>query len=238
MPAAAEGALNELRTAVDATGAALSMSVPRSGRFVRVGDVRLLDDVGPSRAERLTTTARVDDGGTLVLMVQEPKGHFFTSRDQRIVETSGQLFGSWAGGVLRRAPSAFERRAVSRPFEDILEQVASQSTAQGATISVVVIQTGDVEQSPDLVQRLAAHIRPNLRAGEPVGVLGGREIGLLLYDCTAEVARRVVVRLRDALANLENGSALAKAAIGVADGTPGTVSRSLVRAARENAAFS
>ena len=101
-----------------------------------------------------------------------------------------------------------------------------------------MIQTGDLEQPPDLVQRLAAHIRPNLRAGEPVGVLGGREIGMLLYDCTADVARRVVGRLRDALASLENGSVLANAAIGVADGTPGSIPRQLVRAARENAALS
>jgi hypothetical protein len=238
MAAAAEAALNELRTAVGGTRAALSMSFPRNRRFVRVGDVQMLDDVRPSRADRLATTARVDDGGTLMLIVEGPAGQFFTSRDQRIVETSGQLFASWAGGVLRRAPTAFERRAVSGPFEEILEQAAWQSAAHGATVSVCVIQVGHAEQPPDVVQRLAVQIRANLRAGEPVGVLGGREIGLLLHDCTADVARRVIGRLRGAIAGREEGSALANGALGISEGIPGSAPRQLVRAARADATLS
>ena len=233
MPAAAEAALLELRTAVEAAAAALSMSLPRTGRFVRVGDVRLLDQVGPSRSDDLTTTVRIDDGGTLVLTVHEPKVHFFTSRVQRIVETSGQLFGSWAGGVLRRTPTAFERRAVSRPFEEVLEQAASQSAAQGATVSVVVIRTPDADQQPDLARRLATEIRSNLRAGEPVGVLGSGEIGLLLYDCTPDSARTVVDRLSGTIGATID--ALAKASVGIASCAPGAATGQFVQAAREEA---
>jgi hypothetical protein len=230
--AAAEAALRELCAAVGGKSAALSISTPQNGRKVRVGDVKLLDDVGTSRSDRLTTTARIDEGGVVQLAIREPARQFFTSRDQRILETAGRLLASWAGGVLRRAPSSFERRAVTRSFEDVLEQVASQSAAQGASVSVVVLRLSNGQS--DSAQRLAASLRSNLRAGEPVGLLNGSEIGLLLYDCTADLARSVIGRLRQAVDDREK-NAFTSATVGIADCAPGAVARQLVRAAREDA---
>ena len=237
MSAAAEAALQELRIALGARTAALLIAVPRSAQLVRVGDVSLLVDADHTPFDRLRTTVDIVDGGTLTLILQEPKGQFFTSRDRDIVESIGQMLGSWAGGLLQRAPAAFNRRAVSRPFEDILEQAAAQAAAQGGNASVVVIQMAPPALHPSQAHRMAGQIRAHLRAGEPVGVVGGGEIGLLLYDCTPDVARTVVKRLRHELGRLEDGRALAAAAVGISHCRPGsTTAARLVRAAREDAA--
>jgi hypothetical protein len=232
MTAAAETALRELRRAVGGNAAALSIEAGKNGRSVRVGDVGLLDHPAATRSARLETVVSMDDGGVLHLIVEEPQRQFFTSRDQQIVETAGRLVASWIGGVLHRTPTALERRAVNRSFEEVLEQTASQSTAQGVYVSVVVIRPPDGQ--PDLARRLAAPLRGNLRAGEPVGLLSADEVGVLLYDCTAEAARSVMGRLRHVL-EPQAGDLLASATVGIADCAPGIAASQLVRSARQNA---
>jgi hypothetical protein len=232
MTAAAETALHELRAAVRGNAAALSITMAGSGRLVQVGEIRLLDQAGTTRSGRLETVVNMDDGGILQLVVEEPRRQFFTSRDQQVVETAGRLVASWVGGVLRRAPTAFERRALNRSFADVLEQAASQSTAQGVYVSVVVIRPPDGHQ--DLARRLAAPLRANLRAGEPVGLLGSDEVGVLLYDCTADAARTVMGRLRRVL-EPQAGDLLGAATVGIADCAPGGAASQLVRTARQNA---
>jgi GGDEF domain-containing protein len=137
--------------------------------------------------------------------------------------------------VLRRAPAAFERRAVSRPFEEVLDHAASQSAAQGVTVSVVVLQLPEGGRRADLTQRLASRIRPNLRAGEPVGALTDGEIGMLLYDCAPDVVPAVLSRLRDSIGSGDGGATLESAAVGVAHCPPGSTPHQLVRAARAEA---
>jgi hypothetical protein len=223
---AADAVLAEIRSAVGARAAALSVAVPRRGQFVRVGDLALLGGAERSRLDYLTTTIKADDEAALVVAVQGPKEEFFSSRDRQIVENIGRLLESWARGVLQRTPTAFDRRAVSRSFEDVLDETAVQAAARGAGVSVVVIRMKDTAADPRVMHDLAVQLRAQVRAGESVGVLGAGELGLLLYDTAADVARAVVGRL----------TPLAGASVGVAYCPPGSPSMTrLVRAAREDA---
>jgi GGDEF domain-containing protein len=231
-PTAALAALREVENAVDATRAALSVTSSQSPG-VQVGELSLLSDSdgGPGR---LVATTRLDDRATVTLAVQNPRNNFFSSRDRQVVETLGRLFGSWAGGALLRASTASDRRAASRSFEDLLEQAAAHAAARGTSSSVVVIQVSDT--GFPMTYKVAADLRPHLRAGEAVGVLGLGEIGLLLYDSKPEVARLVFGRLQHAVADTNGGGPLASAIIGVAHCTHGSgTANRLVRAAREDA---
>src|SRR4029453_1438393 len=193
-PTAALAALREVENAVDATRAALSVTSSQSSG-VQVGELGLLSDSdgGPGS---LAAATPLDDPATVMLVVQKPRNSFFTSRDRQVVETLGRLFGSWAGGALLRASTASDRRAASRSFEDLLEQAAAHAAARGTSSSVVVIQVSDT--GFPMTHKVAADLRPHLRAGEAVGVLGLGEIGLLLYDSKPEVARLVIGRLQHA----------------------------------------
>jgi hypothetical protein len=232
-PTAALAALREVESAVEATKVALSVTSSQ-GSGVQVGELGILSDsdgIGPGR---LVATTRLDDRASVMLAVQNPRNSFFTSRDRQVVETLGRLFGSWAGGALLRASTASDRRAGSRSFEDLLEQAAAHAAARGTSSSVVVIQVSDT--GFPMTHKVAADLRPHLRAGEAVGVLGLGEIGLLLYDSKPEVARLVFGRLQHAVADAEGAGPLASAVIGVAHCTQGSGSTNrLVRAAREDA---
>jgi hypothetical protein len=234
--AAAEGALSEARAVVEATGGALSISLGQGGEFLQIGDSGLLPDAGPSRWDQLTTTIWLDDVRFGVLTVQGPGGHFFTSRDRAVIDIIGQLLGSWAMGVSQRSQAASERRGVSRSFEDVLEETAAQAAARGMLVSVVVIKLKGSMCPPGILHQLAAQLRIHLRAGESVGVLGPGEIGLLLYDATAEVARSVVGRLRRMVAHSIVGDPLATAAVGIVQSAAGSVpTLRLVPGARDEA---
>jgi hypothetical protein len=233
---AAEAALSEARAVVEATGGALSISLGRDGRFLQIGDNGLLPDAGPSRWDQLTTTILFDDEPAGVLTVQGPGGRFFTSRDRAVIDIIGQLIGSWAIGVSQGSQAAADRREVSRSFEDVLEETAAQAAGRGMLVSVVVIQLKGQTSPPGMLHQLAAQLRIHLRAGESVGVLGPGEIGLLLYDATAEVARSVVGRLRRMVAHSMAGDPLATAAVGVVQTASGSVpTLRLVPGAREEA---
>jgi GGDEF domain-containing protein len=87
-----------------------------------------------------------------------------------------------------------------------------------------------------LTHKVAADLRPHLRAGESVGVLGAGEIGLLLYDSKPDIVRLVVGRLRCAVSSPESGGPFASAAVGVAHCAQGSAPVTpLVPVARENA---
>ncbi len=194
----------------------------------------MLTDSADVGSNRISTAARIEGLATVVLAAEGPRGGFFTSRDRQIVENIGRLFSSWAGGALQRTLSTQDRRAVSRSFEDLLEHTALQAAARGTSSSVVVIQMNDA--GFPLTHKVAADLRPHLRAGESVGVLGAGEIGLLLYDSKPDVVRLVVGRLRCAVSGPENGGLFASAAVGVAHCPEGSapIAR-LVPVARENA---
>ncbi|PWT81979.1 MAG: hypothetical protein C5B57_09495 [Blastocatellia bacterium] len=234
--AAAEAALSEARAVVEATGGALSISLGHDRRFLQIGDLGLLPDSGPSRWDQLTTSILLDDGPAGVLTVQGPGGRFFTSRDRAVIDIVGQLLGSWASGVSQRSQAGADRRGVSRSFEDVLEETAAQAADRGMLVSVVVIQLKGPTSPAGTLHQLAAQLRVHLRAGESVGVLGPSEIGILLYDATAEVARLVVGRLRRMVAHSMTGDPLANAAIGVVQSAMGPVpTLRLVPGAREEA---
>jgi hypothetical protein len=233
-PAAALAALRELESTVNATRVVLSVAGSQGEPLVQVGDTAMLTDSDGVGSDHLTTTARIDGLATVVLAAEGPRGGFFTSRDRQIVENIGRLFSSWAGGALQRTLSTQDRRAVSRSFEDLLEQTAMQAAARGTSSSVVVFQMSDA--GFPLTHKVAADLRPHLRAGESVGVLGAGEIGLLLYDSKPDIVRLVVGRLRCAVSGPESGGPFASAAVGVAHCAQGSapVTR-LVPVARENA---
>ena len=114
-----------------------------------------------------------------------------------------------------------------------MEESAIQAAARGTDCVVVVIATAKANAQE--IQQKVSELRPHVRAGEAVGVLGAGEIGLLLYHATPDVARGVVNRLRHA-AGVRGPDVLAGAGIGVAHCPSGSVSPSgLVGMAREDA---
>jgi hypothetical protein len=75
-----------------------------------------------------------------------------------------------------------------------------------------------------------------LRAAEPAGALAEGEIAAVLFDANPDQARAVISRLRVLASTLDDGEALASAAMGVAHRAAGSVyDTPLVLAAREDA---
>jgi hypothetical protein len=129
-----------------------------------------------------------------------------------------------------------ERRAAARPFQQVVEELAQQTLRSGNSVSVVVIRLAGGEARPGAAHRLAAQIRAHLRAAEPAGALTDGEIAAVLLDTNRDQARAVISRLRGLGPSLDEGEALASAAMGVAHCAPGSVyDMPLVLAAREDA---
>jgi hypothetical protein len=129
-----------------------------------------------------------------------------------------------------------ERRAVARPFQQVVEEVAQQTVRSGGSVSVVVIRLGEGAFRPGAARRLATQIRSHLRAAEPAGALTDGELAAVLFDTNPDQARMVVNRLRALGSSIDDGEALASATVGVAHCAPGSVyDTPLIVAARQDA---
>jgi hypothetical protein len=118
----------------------------------------------------------------------------------------------------------------------VVEEVAEHAVRSGGSVSVVVIRLGAAAFRPGAAHRLAAQIRAHLRASEPAGALAEGEIAALLFDTTPEQARAVISRIRRLGESLDEGEALASAAMGLAHSAAGSVyDVPLVLAARQDA---
>jgi hypothetical protein len=235
---AAEAALADIVRGICGDFAALLVTFPHGGRAVAVGDVgRFADLQAPASPGQLAMTRLLETGGTLVIAVGRREGRAsFSSGERDLLETIADMLESWAAAIIRRPAAAGERRAAARPFQQVVEEVAQQTLRSGNSVSVVVIRLGGGEFRPGAAHRLAAQIRSHLRATEPAGALTEGEIAAVLFDTNRDQARAVISRLRGLGSSLDEGEALASAAMGVAHCAAGSVyDVPLVLAAREDA---
>jgi hypothetical protein len=232
----AGAALRDLRTAVEATRTGLAIVASQGGRTMSVGDD---DVVSPPRSrpgpERIAVSRTIADRATLTLAVGRATGQAFNRRDLQKVESAARLFESWATGLVR-GTELVERRAVIRPFAEVIEHAGAQAVKRGTSVSVLVIRIGEETFRPGLTHRWAARIRTHLRAAEVVGALNEQEIGVLLYDIDSEQSRSVAGRLHHVLESDRGDDQLQAPLIGVAHYEAGSAwERSAVTAAREDA---
>ena len=232
----AGAALGELRTAIDAGRAGLAIVASHGGRTIAVGDVEV---VSPSRSrsgfERMAISRTLADRATLALAVGRSTGRAFGRRERQTLESAASVFESWATGLLRRT-ELVERRAVVRPFAEVIEHAGAQAVKRGTSVAVFVIRVAEETFRPGLTHRWAAKIRTQLRAAEIVGALNEQEIAVLLYDIDSEQSRSVADRLRQVLESGVGDDQLQLPLIGVAHYEAGSLwDRSAVALARENA---
>ncbi len=231
---AAERSLQEVTRAMGVSASALSVTAADDGPGLRAGVPGLLADQTTARSDRLIATTGAEGYPTIVLAVQGPTDHVFSSREREVLNRLARLFASWAGGIWPRSLDAPDRRSVARSFEDVLEESASQAAARRYGLVGRGHSGGRSHDPPNAGDggRPSCHVR----AGESVGVLGAGEIGLLLYDNTPDVALSVVNRLRHAVTGAEAVELLAGAAVGMAHVSPGAaVAPGLVSRARDRA---
>lgn len=227
--------VEEMRKAVDADRAALSITRSYGGHALVVGAADFFTN--PRDAPHLTLTRPLPAGGTLACAVGrfEPAAPFGRG-EREIVEAVLDLLEPWAVSVAGRPGGAEERRAAPRPFEQVVERAAAHAVDHGDNVAVLVIRLDEAMFRPGLTQRLAAQIRTHLRAAEPAGALTEGEIAALLFGTGPDEARAVVARLRKLAPSLDEGASLTTAAVGVAWRTGGTpYDTPLVAAARRNA---
>jgi hypothetical protein len=235
---AAHAALTEIRRAAAADLAALVITGYSNARLVSVGDV---DDFGdlhaPTDGRRLTFTRTRAGGATLVVALGRHEARDpFSTRERDLVDETSELFEHWAAALLERLSPPAERRASPRPFQELAEELAEHTVRRGGNVSVLVIRMPADAFRRGTTSRLAAQLRSHLRAAEPAGALTDREIAAVLVDTNPDQARAVIARLRRLAAHLDEGAALASAAMGVAHREGGSPYDSpLVIAARQDA---
>jgi hypothetical protein len=235
---AGEAALQEIVRGICGDFAALLVTFPHGGRAVAAGAVdRFADLQAPASESQLAMTRVLETGGTLVIAVGRKEGRAsFSSGERDLLESMADMLESWAAAIVRRPAVVGERRAAARPFQQVVEELAQQTLRNGNSVSVVVIRLAGGEARPGAAHRLAAQIRAHLRAAEPAGALTDGEIAAVLLDTNRDQARAVISRLRGLGPTLDEGEALASAAMGVAHCAPGSVyDMPLVLAAREDA---
>jgi hypothetical protein len=220
---AADAALGEIARAIGGDFAALRVTPSRSGQTLAAGDVDRFANMQTAQAARQIVVNRRVDGAALTLAVgREEDRVVFSSGDRDHLEAVADVLEAWAGALARRPAPAAERRAVARPYHQVVEEIVRQTVRSGSGVSVLVIRLAGVRE-PGIAHRLAAQIRSHLRAAEPAGALGDEEIAAVLFDANPDQARAVVSRLRALGPTLDDGDALMSAAMGVAYCAAGSV---------------
>jgi hypothetical protein len=234
----AESTVAYIVRAVECDYAALQITGPDGRRIVGVGDGSRFHnlDGGISPAE-LVATRRLETGGGIALAVGRAQGKPpFAEQERHLVDAIADMLAPWAVAVVRRPASTRERRSIARPFQQIAEEIAQRTVRNGGSVSVVVIRLRDGDIAPGAAHRIAAQIRPHLRAAEPAGALDDGEIAALLFDANPDQARAVIARFRRIGGTFEEGEALASAAMGVAHMAAGSAyDAPLIAAARKDA---
>jgi len=234
----AEAALAEILRALAADFGAVLVTARTGGRVLAVGDISRLSEVqAQTSPTQFAVSRKLAAGGTMAIGVGRKPGHApFSNRERDLLDTIADMLDVWASAILRRPTLVGERRLAPRPFQQVVEEVAEQTVRNGSSVSVVLIRLGGQESRPGAAHRLAAQIRSHLRAAEPAGALAEGEIAAVLFDANPDQARAVISRLRVLASTLDDGEALASAAMGVAHRAAGSVyDTPLVLAAREDA---
>jgi hypothetical protein len=234
----AEAGLAEVVRALGADFGSLVVALPDGGRAIAAGEIERFADVPTNAATRqLEASSAMATGGTLTVTVGRREGRPpFAIGERDLLKTVADMLEPWAAAIVRRPTHTRKRPTLTQPFQQVVEELAQRTVRSGASVSVVVIRLGDGGLRPGAAHRLAEQIRSHLRAAEPAGALTDAEIAAVLVDTNPDQARAVIRRLRTLGATLDDGEALASAAMGVGHCAAGAAfPTSLILAARQDA---
>jgi hypothetical protein len=186
---AAQAALKELTTAVDAANAALIVTTSNGMQILSIGDAVAFSVPGRSgQANQIVSTLQVLERYTMVLALRRSQARAFMRRDQQVVDSAALVFASWLSGILQRPEYIKDRRAGRHRFQDVVERLAEQTVRRGGSVSVVVMAASEARFRPEGLRKWVTDIRGRLREADLVGTLTESEIAILLSETTAAEA--------------------------------------------------
>jgi hypothetical protein len=234
LEARAARALEDLRVEVGAAAATLTIESSSGGPILRANSPGASPHAGAlSGASRLVMVTRSEQHYTTTVSVARTETLQFTPRDHDVVNAAASMFVAWAPVVLRAIAGSRDRRAASRGFHEVIERSAREALDSGSPVAVVVLLIRDAVFLPGATQRWAADMRGQLRPLDLAGMLAEGEIGLLMYDTTANHAKTIAERLRTVVGSSPDSGPIL---VGVASRAPGNGHMDgLVREARADA---
>jgi hypothetical protein len=149
-----------------------------------------------------------------------------------LLDTAADLFGTW---VDRRAPpgaATRDRRRSQRPFDDMLQQSATQLLRSGSPVAALVLAA---TEGRNAIHEDVRHLRSVLRPMDIVGVTGAGDIGVLLADVRRDEAEAVAARLVVLLHSADAAEGRSRVRIGICAPSPGEPATALVEQARQQA---
>jgi hypothetical protein len=228
--ARASRALEELRSALDASSASLSIESANGEVVLRASNPVI--GVDTTKSSRLTVVNRSDRQYTTTVSVGRGEGLPFTPRDHAVAAAAAHVLNAWVGAH-RATMSRRDRRAGAPAFHEVMERSAREAVERGAPITAVVLLIRDAVLSPGSTQRWVAGMRGQMRPSDLAGMLAEGEIGLMMHDTTAQHAKTIASRLRAVVDGLPGTDPIL---IGVATRVPGRpILDGIVREARADA---
>jgi hypothetical protein len=229
--ACASRALEELRSALDASSATLSIESANAEVVLRASNP-VISGIDTAKGTRLTVVNRSDRQYTTTVSVGRGEGVPFTPRDHAVAAAAADVLNAWAAAH-RVTTSRRDRRAGAPAFHEVMERSAREAVERGVPITAVVLMIRDAVLSPGSTQRWVAGMRGQMRPSDLAGMLAEGEIGLLMHDTTAQHAKTIASRLRAVVGGLPGTDPIL---IGVATRVPGLpVIDGIVRDARADA---
>jgi hypothetical protein len=193
----AADALEELRTALGAAAATLTIESTGGATLLRVVCPNAVDEEGSSRSQfRVALVKRSDRHYTTTVSLGRHDSLQFTPRDHAAASAVVAMLDVWASAAFSTASVRRERRVAPRGFPEVVERSAREALDRGSPIAMVVLIIRDAASFPGSTQRWVADMRGQLRASDLAGMLGEGEIGLLMPDTEAEQAKAIAERLR------------------------------------------
>jgi hypothetical protein len=228
---AAAAALDALVASTGMASSALSVTTATGAPLLQIGQV---DPASGDMATgfRLVTTRRVPNHYASTLVVTSNEGRLITRQQREMVDAAANVLDAWIRVVVARGHSQ-DRRETSRPFADVLDQLAAQALERGSTVSAIVILMTGAATFPGLTQQWISRIRGTMRSSDTIGILGEGEVALLLEDTAHDRADAVARRVVNMLEAARYPSPVVT--IGFATRAPGSGGSGLVAAARNDA---
>ena len=178
------------------SGALVSVTTATGAPLVRAGGAG--SSLDRSAGEPLVLIRRSADAPVVTLAVTEPDGRPLTAVQCAAAQSAAELFETWSRAVESRA-GVGERRASSRPPDEVFERMAAQAAERGVGVSALVLSSPLLVFRPEHAQVWLARARALMRTSDVIGMLGESEVGVLLHDATGEQAGIVARRLTRAV---------------------------------------
>ncbi len=164
-------------------------------------------------------------------------GRPLTHRDERMLQSAAFTLSAWLRAVSNRLAGAPERRRVSRPFDQIIEQHIATAAAGTEDVAVIVLSFGGELRGSETTVAWIGTIRRLLRPTDVAGRLSSGDVGVLLPDTSRAGADVVLGRLKALVESAEGHSVLPSASFGMASQAGGSPRRALLVEARAKAAM-